>query len=56
MSLNFLKLNEYKMEFIIVGVWQQLDKVREPSIKIGDDKITNSVVVKNLGVYIDCEL
>ena len=56
MSLNFLKLNENKKEFIIVGVRQQLDKVREPSIKIGDDKITNSAVVKNLGVYIDCEL
>ena len=56
MSLNILKLNEDKTEFIIVGVWQQLDKVRELSIKIGDDKITNSTVVKNLGVYIDCEL
>ena len=48
MSLNFLKLNENKTEFIIIGVWQQLDKVRELSIKIGDDKITNSAV--------DCEL
>ena len=56
MSLNFLKLNENKTEFIIIGAWQQLDKVRNLSIKIGDDKITNSAVVKNLGVYIDCEL
>ena len=56
MSLNFLKSNENKTEFIIVGVQQQLDKVRELSIKIGDDKITNSAVVKNLGVYIDSEL
>ena len=56
MSINFLKLNENKTEFIIIGVRQQLDKVKEPSIKIGDDKITNSAVVKNLGVYIDCEL
>ena len=56
MSINFVKLNENKTEFIIVGVQQQLDKVKEPSIKIGDDKITNSAVVKNLGVYIDCEL
>ena len=55
MSLNFPKLNENKTEFIIIGVQQQLDKVRELSIKIGD-KITNSAVVKNLGVYIDCEL
>ena len=56
MSLNFLKLNKNKTEFIIVGVQQQLDKVRDLSIKIGDDKITNSAVVKNLGVYIDSEL
>ena len=56
MSLNFLKLNEKKTECIIVGVQQQLDKVRELYIKIGDDKITNSAVFKNLGVYIDCEL
>ena len=55
MSLNFLKLNENKTEFIIVGIQQQLDKVRELSIKIGDDKIANSAVVKNLGVYIDSE-
>ena len=47
MSLNFLKLNENKTEFIIVGVQQQLDKVTDLSIKIGDDKITNSAVVKN---------
>ena len=56
MNLNFLKLNENKTEFIIVGVQQQLDKVRDISIKIGDDKITNFAVVKNLGVYIDSEL
>ena len=56
MSLNFLKLNKNKTEFIIVGVQQQLDKVTDLSIKIGDDKITNSTVVKNLGVYIDSEL
>ena len=56
MSLNFLKLSENKTEFIIVGVQQQFDKVRELSIKVGDDKITNSAVVKNLGVYIDSEL
>ena len=41
---------------IIVGVQQQLNKVGELSIKVGDDKITNTAVVKNLGVYIDSEL
>ena len=56
MSLNFLKLNEKKTEFIIVGVQQQLDKVGELSIKVGDDMINNTAVVKNLGVYIDPKL
>ena len=37
MSLNFLKLNESKTEFIIVGVQQQLDKIGKLSIKVGDD-------------------
>ena len=56
MSLNFLKINENKTEFIIVGVQQQLDKFGELSIKLGDDMITNTTVVKNLGVYIDSKL
>ena len=56
MSLNFLKLNESKTEFIIVGVQQQLDKIRKLSIKVGDDIITNVSVVRNVGVHIDSEL
>ena len=56
MSFNFLKLNEKKTEFIIVGVQQQLDKVGALTIKVGDDMITNTAVVKNLGVYFDPEL
>ena len=56
MSLNFLKLNESKTEFIIVGVRQQLNKIGKLSIKVGDDIITNAAVVRNLGVHIDSEL
>ena len=56
MSLNSLKLNESKTEFIIVGVRQQLDKIGKPSIKVGDDIIINVPVVRNLRVHIDSEL
>ena len=56
MSLNFLKLNESKTEFIIVGVPQQLDKIGKLSIKVGNDIITNVPVVRNLGVHIDSKL
>ena len=56
MSLNFLQLNGSKTEFIIVGVQQQLDKIRKLSIKVEDDIITNVPVVRNLGVHIDSEL
>ena len=56
MSLNFLKLNESKTEFIIVGAQQQLDKIGKLSIKVDDDIITNVPVVRNLGVHIDSEL
>ena len=45
MSLNFPNLNESKKEFIIVGVQQQLNKIRKLSIKVGDDIITNVPVV-----------
>ena len=45
MSLNYLKLNESKTEFIIVGVQQQLDNIRKLFIKVGDDIITNVPVV-----------
>ena len=56
MSLNFLKLNGSKTEFIIVGVQQQLNKIRKLSIRVGYDIITNVPVVRNLGVHIDSEL
>ena len=56
MQINFLKLNENKTEFIILGLSQQLRKVGNITIKIGEDIIPNLPAVKNLGMFLDAEL
>ena len=56
MQTKFLKLNENKMEFIILGLPQQLKKVGNITIKIGEDIIPNVPSVKNLGMFLDAEL
>ena len=56
MQTNFLKLNENKIEFIILGLSQQLEKVGNISIKIGEDIIPNVPAVKNVGMFLDTEL
>ena len=50
------KLNENKTEFFILGVSQQLKKVGNISIRIGEDIIHNVPAGKNLGMYLDTEL
>ena len=55
MQTNFLKLNESKTEFIILGLPQQLKKVGNITIKIGEDIIPNVPAVKNLGMFLDVE-
>ena len=47
MQTNFLKLNENKTEFIILGLSKQLMKVGNITIKIGDDIIPNIPAMKN---------
>ena len=56
MQTNFLKLNENKTEFIILGLPKQLKKVGNINIKIGKDIISNVSAVKNLGMFLDAEL
>ena len=53
MQTNFLKLNENKTEFIILGLSKQLKKVGNITIKIGEDIIPNVPAVKNLGIFLD---
>ena len=56
MQTNFLKLNENKTEFIILELSQQLKKVGNITIRIGEDIIPNVPAVKNLGMFLDAEL
>ena len=56
MQTNFLKLNENKTEFIILGLPKQLKKVGNINIRIGEDIISNVSAVKNLGIFLDAEL
>ena len=56
MQVNFLKLNEYKTEFILFGTKQQLNKVGTVNIRIGEDVIQNVASVRNLGLHFDEEL
>ena len=56
MQTNFLKLNENKTKFIILGLSQQLKKVGNITIRIGEDIIPYVPAVKNLGMFLDAEL
>ena len=51
-----LKLNDDKTEFIIIGTRQQLAKVSVDSLQIGNETITSSSEVKNLGSWFDTQL
>ena len=56
MRTNFLKLNDDKMEFHIMGTLQQLAKVNTLSIKNGQDNIQKSEAARNLGFYCDLHI
>ena len=51
-----LKLNESKTELILCGTKQQLAKVNDFTIRIGDVTISPSDNVRNLGIYMDSAL
>ena len=53
MTSNFLKLNDDKTEFIIVGSKQQLTKVSSNSVRVGDVDILHAESVKNIGAWFD---
>ena len=56
MNRNLLKLNDDKMEFIILGTRQQLTKVSEISIKLGNVVVKPVPNVRDLGFFLDCLL
>ena len=56
MQDNFLKLNDEKTEFLLIGSRQQMSKVSVPHITIGDSDVTPATSARNLGVIFDSSL
>ena len=56
MRTNFLKLNDSKTEFILLGTWDQLQMVNKISIKIRDAIIQPTHCVRNLGYMYNTEV
>ena len=53
MALNWLKLNDDKTEFMVLGSKSNLAKVSTQSITVGDHQITKSEQVRNIGATFD---
>ena len=56
MRTNFLKLNDDKTEYIIIGTYKNLQYVADADVTIGDETITASDFVRDLGFWFDKEL
>ena len=56
MNLNRLKLNDKKTEFIIFGTSAGLKKVQTTSIRVGEENISASDKVRNIGAMFDREM
>ena len=53
---NDLKLNDDKTEFLIIGTSQQLEKLDNISIRVGDSDIHPEPIARNLGSWFDSRL
>ena len=56
MNQNFLKLNDSKTEFMVLGSKAQIEKVDIEHIRVGESYIVPATSVCNLGVIIDSNL
>ena len=56
MNVNLLKLNDEKTEFVIVGTNQQLSKLKDISVRVGNETIKPVETVRDLGYYLDKNL
>jgi len=56
MKSNLLKLNESKTEVVLLGTKQQLSKVDNIEISVGNVNIKPCSKVRNLGVIFDCNM
>ena len=53
MAANYLKLNDSKTDFIIIGSPHNLKSINTTHISIGDEVVTPSENVKNIGASFD---
>ena len=53
---NDLKFNDHKTQFLIIGSSQQLEKLDNISIRVGDSDIHPVPLVRNLGCWFDSSL
>ena len=56
MAKNYLKLNDEKTDFIVIGSKHNLSKVETSHVTIGNSSIPKSDFVKNIGAYLDKEM
>ena len=53
MANNFLKLNDEKTEFIILGSKHDLAKISETTVTVGKKEVLPSTTVRNIGAMLD---
>ena len=56
MSRNFLKLNDSKTEFLIIGSRAQLQQLTTDSVRIGEEDIVATGSARNIGAMFDSSL
>jgi len=56
MAKNFLKLNDDKTEFLILGTCHQLKNLSLPTLHIGDSEINTSESARNIGAIFDSNM
>ena len=56
MTASKLKMNDDKTECMLIGTCQLLAKVSLEKYKVGENSISPSQIVKNLGILMDCNL
>ena len=56
MKVNSLKVNDAKIEFLVLGTQQQLNKITDINIRIGEDIIKPTDFIRDLQAYFDSKL
>ena len=51
-EVNSLKLNDAKTDFLVLGTQQQLNKIMDINIRIGEDIIEPTEFIRNCGLIL----